>query len=510
MTTTSSDTKDRRNSENIGEGKVRRSISIRLIRHGESQNNQVYRDARRIYKGGTPEFDLQGWLKYVDDRRSADPGLSDIGKIQAKKLAEYLKPHLVNQASRPVRIVVSPMRRTIETILPTLEALNGNDGGSGDEGACSVMINGFYHESEGCHTREKVEPGMNAAQINTSLLHGAGVKNASFVGFQKGEENGWWAHKNGPETRPESEERAAKFYVWMMEYLDQQLIEAAEQEVHDIYDAGVTLPGEEHEQCHDRFGPRTRRRRTAIFIGHGDFMSLVLKRIIAGFGHAVEKESVPHRSAFVHFNTGITELEYFGDGRFMMMSQNHVPHLSDPDGSCYITGGSLKDGWSYVMPYDGSLDAEVSIAFSDEVQPHVQEQTEALRSLYLPNKESASNDNETNKSSNDNGTELTVMVKRGLQVVGCASLNEKTGRLSDVVVRPSAQRSQVGRSLIDAVKKHAKQANIGKIVTQPNTPDQKEFFEKMGFCLVGDDGTESSEKSDGLYSSEIFRMECKL
>ena len=47
-------------------------------------------------------------------------------------------------------------------------------------------------------------------------------------------------------------------------------------------------------------------------VGHGDFMSLVLKRIVAGFGHSVEKEKVPHRSAFVHNNTGITELEYFG------------------------------------------------------------------------------------------------------------------------------------------------------------------------------------------------------
>jgi hypothetical protein len=33
---------------------------------------------------------------------------------------------------------------------------------------------------------------------------------------------------------------------------------------------------------------------------------LVLKRIVAGFGHAVEEEGVPHRSAFVHYNTGIT------------------------------------------------------------------------------------------------------------------------------------------------------------------------------------------------------------
>jgi hypothetical protein len=200
------------------EGQVRRSISIRLIRHAESCNNQVYRDARRLFRGGTPDFDLQGWLKYVDDRRSADPGISDIGTIQAKKLSEYLKTHLLNQASRPVRFVVSPMRRTIETILPTLVVLNqhNNSGGDGAGGsttneskvaACNIMINGFYFESEGCHVRDRVEPGMNANEINASLLHPAGVMNASFVGFQSGEENGWYAHGKGEETRPESEER---------------------------------------------------------------------------------------------------------------------------------------------------------------------------------------------------------------------------------------------------------------------------------------------------------------
>lgn len=494
-----------RKQSNIGEGNVRNSISVRLIRHGESQNNQVYRDARRIYKGGTPDFDLDGWLQYVDDRRSADPGLSDFGQIQAEKLAEYLEPHLSNQASSPVRFVVSPMRRTIETILPTLKALheNNKDGSTTtDQDAIDVMINGFYFESEGCHTREKVESGMNADQINEALLHPAGLQNASFEGFQRGPENGWYAHGEGPENRHESEVRAARFYIWMQEYLDQQLAEAS----HDIYDAGVTLPGEEHEQCHDRMQPRARKRRTAIFVGHGDFMSLVLKRIVAGFGHAVEKEKVPHRSAFVHFNTGITELEYFGDGRFLIMSQNHVPHLSDPDGSCYITGGSLKDGWSYLMPHDGCLDSEVSVAFSDEVLPHVQEQAEALRSLYLSKKElqSTSSEDETKGDEKKSGNELTIVVKRGLQVVGCASLNEKSGSLSDVVVRPSARRSQVGQSLIDAVKEHARRANIGTIVTQPHTSEGKEFFEKMGFSSV-DDG-----KSDDSYSSAIFRMECKL
>jgi len=287
----------------------------------------------------------------------------------------------------------------------------------------------------------------------------------------------------------------------MTEYLDQQLREVEQEDVADIFDAGVTLPGEENEKDHDRLGPRTRRRRTAIFVGHGDFMSLVLKRIVAGFGHAVEKDKVPHRSAFVHFNTGITELEYFGNGRFLVMSHNTLPHLSDPEGSCFITGGSLKDGWSYLMPSDGLLDSEVSIAFSDEVQPNVHEQTEALRSLYLTKKESTASNDDTD---DDAGTELTIVVKRGLQVVGCAQLNDKTGRLSDVVVRPSARRSQVGRSLIDAVKNHAKKSNIEKIVAQPDTLDSKVFFEKVGFSAV-DEGDKRGE-----YSSTIVRMECKL
>lgn len=221
-------------------------------------------------------------------------------------------------------------------------------------------------------------------------------------------------------------------------------------------------------------------------------MSLVLKRIVAGFGHSVEKEKVPHRSAFVHNNTGITELEYFGErdfpglvyvmvhflihrrtgnGRFLVMSQNQVPHLSGPNAT-YITGGGLKDGWSYLMPTDGCLDSEVSIAYADEVQPHVEEQTEALKSLYLSKK----------KNPRDGrGKDLTVVVKQGLQVVGCASLDEQSGRVSDVVVRPSARRSQVGKSLIEAVRQHAEEVGIATLTTKPDTDESKVFFEKLGF-----------------------------
>lgn len=149
------------------------------------------------------------------------------------------------------------VQRTIQTILPTLEELADD---------ADVMINGLYFESEGCHTREKVEPGMNADEINERLLHPSGARNARFEAFQSGAENGWYAHGSGPETRPESEVRAAQFTVWMMEYLDEQLAEFGDSSG-DIFDAGVTLlPEEEHESYHDRLSPRTRQRRTAIFV----------------------------------------------------------------------------------------------------------------------------------------------------------------------------------------------------------------------------------------------------
>ena len=484
---------------------VRRSISVKLIRHGESKNNQIYREAHRLYRGGQPDFDLDGWTKYVDDHRVADPGLSDVGEEQALRLSRYLVPHLVNQAGE-VKFVISPMRRTIETMLPTLAEMN--DRNNNDRSSSfRTVINGFYFESEGCHTREKVEPGMNAEQISQCLN---GVQ-ASFVGFQNGPEKGWYDYGTGPETRHESELRAARFYMWMLEFLDEQLMEAENNEVDDIFDAGVTLPGEEDDKCHDPFQPRARKRRTAVFCGHGDFMSLVLKRIVAGFGHSIEKKEVSHRAAFVHFNTGITSLEYFGKGRFLVMSSNQVPHLlNDPSGECYMTGASLKDGWSYLMPSDNVyLDSEVDFAFADEVQPHIAEQTEALRSLYLKSassEESASQDELDTKRHKSNA--LTVVVKRGLQVVGCASLDERTGRLSDVVVRPSARRSHVGRSLVDAVKLHAKKSkNFDKIIVEPTTSEGQAFFEKMGFELTT---ANAEDVTDESYTGEVVHMVCKL
>ena len=118
-------------------------------------NNEVYREARRLFNGGTPDFDSDGWHEYIDTKRSADPGISSRGQEQAEKLKEYLLPHLNNQASHPVRVITSPMRRTLETILPTLEALEKKSSMNPKENKVEVIVSALYHESEGCHTKDK-------------------------------------------------------------------------------------------------------------------------------------------------------------------------------------------------------------------------------------------------------------------------------------------------------------------------------------------------------------------
>lgn len=277
-----------------------------MIRHAESMNNEVYRQARHLFKGGTPQFDQLGWHSYVDKHRTSDPTISSIGKLQAQKLKEYLVPHLNNQASHPVHIITSPMNRTLATIMPTLEELKGE--------RVDVVVNGLYFESEGCHLLGEPQPGMNQNDIKHILRSFCHIHNPSFVGFDQDPNLGWYNYGIGPETRAESEMRSAAFYTWLCEYLDEQLITSRMNNDEDVYDAGVSLPEEIHELEHDKLSIRHRRRRTAVLIGHGDFMSLCLKRIIAGFGHHVENVGEPHRTAFTHFNTGITELEYFGKG----------------------------------------------------------------------------------------------------------------------------------------------------------------------------------------------------
>lgn len=525
--TTSTTSPNKKSKHEVYEGEVRRSIAIKLIRHAESRNNQVYRDARFIYQAGTPAFDLDGWNMYIKQHRTADPSISDLGIEQATMLAEkYLVPHLFNQASHPVQIIVSPMKRTIETLRPTLEGLikkrteqlNGQQQPTSsivgaetktEPPLCDITVNGFYFESEGCHVNNIAEEGMTPDQIREHLFSNiqqtinerliSSCCNVNFVGFPDSD-RGWYCNGTSNETRAESEIRASKFYTWFCDYLDQQLLLSSSDEQcdDDIFDAGVCVVGEEHEDEHDIHTVRMRRRRTAILIGHGDFMSLLLQRIVAGFGHSVENTGIPHRSAFVHWNTGITDIEYFGHGRFLIMSQNATPHIPPSLFCKYRSGGSLKDGWSYIMPNDRSIlnQSEVKVVFSDETLPqHIQVQSDALKELYLSSKTSSNisigcsssiaNDEKTlsvveEEATTPDTTNQTnkkhFIVKRGLQVVAVASYSDDTGTLYDVAIRPSAG-TDASKLLLQAAQDHSKKlGRSGSLLVLPRSTESQDIL----------------------------------
>lgn len=222
-------------------------------------------------------------------------------------------------------------------------------------------------------------------------------------------------------------------------------------------------------------------------------------------------------SAVVHFNTGISEFEYFGQGRFLVMGTNHTPHIQPHQYSDLRTGGSLKDGWSYLMPPDEFvLDQEVGIAFSDEeLESHVREQTDALRALYLSSSQSEAftrsisldveeEEEETHAGGQtrkkNSGQQLHFVVKRGLQVVGCAKYCESTGTLSDVAILPTSAdggTQKVGETLMDAVKSHARRlGRSGSLIVHPRSPDSMSLFHNMGFTEINNDNTDDQQKME--------------
>jgi hypothetical protein len=338
---------------------------------------------------------------------------------------------------------------------------------------------------------------MNQYEIREFLSSATASHPPSFVGFDEDPTMGWYSYGTGPETRSQSENRAAAFYTWLCDYLDVQLESHDVDE--DLFDAGVTLEEEQNEHEGDKLSPKIRRRRTAVLVGHGDFMSLVLKRIVAGFGHCVENDGVPHRSAFVHFNTGITELEYFGKGRFLLMQSNSVPHLKND--LSLMTGGGLKDGWAYLIPSDRNmLYAEVTCKFADEHEKHVMEQVNALKNLYLDDGKkgsllkrrcSSSEITEDRKETDTSiiadveatSAEMIFVVKRGLQVAGSVSFDEDKGMMSHMVVRPSSKDGSVEVDLIKAVTKHARKMNKNEIFAVVSHKNRT-FFEQQNFTPV--------------------------
>ena len=157
------------------------------------------------------------------------------------------------------------------------------------------------------------------------------------------------------------------------------------------------------------------------------------------------------------------------------------------------------------MPNDEFiLDAEVSISFSDELEQHVREQSEALKSLYLSSQDSSRLsaqkelmvEEETHKTSDGSKSSDVVhfIVQRGLQVVGCATLDGDSGQIYDVAIRPSAQK-EVAATLLKSVKDHARKVGrSGSLLVRPRSTANMELFRQMGFAQSSEDTVEMELK----------------
>ena len=183
------------------------------------------------------------------------------------------------------------------------------------------------------------------------------------------------------------------------------------------------------------------------------------------------------------------------------MYSNALPHLTMPDDLDIVAGGGLKDGWSYLMPSDDNLlYEEVSSAFADELEVHVREQTEALKNLYLSTSMRGSMLNRRNSvkvdSLDDSFLSLNerkindgihFIVKRGLQVLACAVLNENR-ILSDIVIIPSAKNTAC-KKLLDAVKGRVKESNFDIFYIELGNIDDVALFEANGCKVIEDESS---------------------
>ena len=240
-------------------------MNVFLIRHAESVNNRI--------------AESRDYADFIATR-SFDPEITDTGELQAAALAAHVasskhpefirKGHAQPQGYGFTRIVCSPMLRTLQTAAPSAVALG-----------LPLEVWPDIHEQGGLFEGDP----SDAAGVRSY----PGLKRAEMVA-RFGElvlpdtvtEQGWW--RGGYEDYPESELRAAA--------VAERLMALAQTE------------------------PETR----LAFVSHGTFLNQLL-RVLLG----VPAEAPMY---FFHANTGITRLEFTGDGFRVLRYSNRIAHLT--------------------------------------------------------------------------------------------------------------------------------------------------------------------------------------
>lgn len=240
-------------------------MNLFCIRHAESVNNRIAENN-----------------EYTDfiAKRSFDPAITDTGEQQADALAAHVaasthpefirKGHTLLLGYGITRIVCSPMLRTLQTAAPTAAAL-----GLPLEVWPDIFEQGGLFEGDPAAQEGKAFFG-GLTRADMLARFGPLVLPEDIT------EEGWW--RGGYEDYPESEARA---------------VVVAER----LVDLAVTEP-------------ETR----LAFVSHGTFLNQLLRTLLGIPGEAP--------MYFAHANTGITRVEFTGDGFRVLRYTNRIAHLS--------------------------------------------------------------------------------------------------------------------------------------------------------------------------------------
>lgn len=236
------------------------SRQVVLIRHGESRNNVLYAEIRA-------EFGLDVSPDVIEaeesKRRSSDPGLSDRGMEQARRLGAFLQAKggfdgalnpLGPKSSAAWQLYSSPMQRALLTSSEMLKAMVG------ETTLMAARVHPELYESGGCYEHGCGLPGSSKRDVEDR-----------FPGFvcEQGMDQGWYHGRPKEETTEEFMARMDRLAAWVRA-----------------------------------------QRHNLVLVVHGNLMSGLLNRLVQS---SAGNSSGNMGGLYMHFNTAFSHLQLFDE-----------------------------------------------------------------------------------------------------------------------------------------------------------------------------------------------------
>ncbi len=233
-------------------------MRLYLIRHGQSENNLA---------------------EHTGDPRSEDPALTEVGHVQATRLADYMTsrcdPYPVFDPPNTsydgtfglTHLVVSPMRRALQTALPLA-----------DSGPYPTEVWDDTHEMGGIWLEREPDVFVGLAGMTRAEME------QDFPGFTlppRITATGWWNRER--ETRQEAYARGKTVAA--------RLEELARQQEHAV----------------------------VALVAHQAFLAVLLQALLA-----IELPNV----WFQHYNTGVTRIDFVKPDVKLVRYVNRIDHLN--------------------------------------------------------------------------------------------------------------------------------------------------------------------------------------